>query len=481
MSSKDLGVTVKKADDLSEWYTQVVTKAQLADYSSAKGFIVVMPYGFSIWESIKAHFDRKIKEIGHQNAYFPLLIPERLLKKEAEHFEGFTPEVFWVTHSGNSELGERLAIRPTSETIINEAYSRWVKSWRDLPVLINVWNSVLRAEITSTKPFIRTTEFLWQEGHTVHGSEEEAEREVMTILDIYKHLVEDQLAIPVLVGKKTEREKFKGAVYTTTLEAMMPDGKAIQMGTSHHLGQNFSKPFEIKYLGKDEKEHFAWTTSWGISWRLIGATIMSHGDDKGLVLPPKVAPTQVVFVPIHYKESDKENILQTVRHISVELEKHSIRTFIDDREQYTPGWKYHEWEMKGVPLRVEVGPRDMLSKQITVVRRDSGKKTAILQSESTSQIVNILNEIQLSLLQRAKETLDSLTTTATDMKQLAHIIETKGGFVRAFLSEDNDCEDKIKQETGATVRIVPFEEKAKGKCVYCGAANSREVVFARSY
>ena len=481
MSSKDLGITVKKADDLSEWYTQVVTKAQLADYSSAKGFIVVMPYGFSIWESIKAHFDRKIKEIGHQNAYFPLLIPERLLKKEAEHFEGFTPEVFWVTHSGNSELGERLAIRPTSETIINEAYSRWVKSWRDLPVLINVWNSVLRAEITSTKPFIRTTEFLWQEGHTVHGSEAEAENEVMTILDIYKHLVEDQLAIPVLVGKKTEREKFKGAVYTTTLEGMMPDGKAIQMGTSHHLGQNFSKPFEIKYLGKDEKEHFAWTTSWGISWRLIGATVISHGDDKGLVLPPKVAPTQVVFVPIHYKESDKENILQTIRQISRELEKHSIRTFIDDREQYTPGWKYHEWEMKGVPLRVEVGPRDMQSKQITVVRRDSGKKMAIPQSESASQIVNILNEIQLSLLQRAKETLDKLTTTATDMKQFAHIIETTGGFVKAFLSQDNDCEDKIKHETGATVRIVPFKETAKGKCVYCGAPNSREVVFARSY
>ena len=237
MSTKDLGITVKKAEDLSEWYTQVVTKAQLADYSSAKGFMVLMPYGFSIWESIKEHFDRKIKEIGHRNAYFPLLIPERLLKRESEHFEGFTPEVFWVTHSGNNELGERLAIRPTSETIINESYSRWVKSWRDLPVLINVWNSVLRAEITSTKPFIRTTEFLWQEGHTVHGTEEEAEHEVMTILEIYRRLVEDQVAIPALVGKKTEKEKFKGAVYTTTLEAMMPDGKAIQMGTSHHLGQ----------------------------------------------------------------------------------------------------------------------------------------------------------------------------------------------------------------------------------------------------
>ena len=481
MSAKDLGITVKKADDLSEWYTQVVTKAQLADYSSAKGFMVLMPYGFSIWESIKEHFDRKIKEIGHRNAYFPLLIPERLLKREAEHFEGFTPEVFWVTHSGNNELGERLAIRPTSETIINESYSRWVKSWRDLPVLINVWNSVLRAEITSTKPFIRTTEFLWQEGHTVHGTEEEAENEVMTILDIYRRLVEDQIAIPVLVGKKTEREKFKGAVYTTTLEAMMPDGKAMQMGTSHHLGQNFSKPFEIKFLGKDEKEHFAWTTSWGISWRLIGAMIMAHGDDKGLVLPPRIAPIQVVFVPIHYKESDKETILQTAHHISDSLGKHSIRTFIDDREQYTPGWKYHEWEMKGVPLRVEIGPKDMQSQQITVVRRDTAKKTAISQADAVPQIVGILDEIQLSLLQKARETQDQLTTSATDMTRFKHAIESTGGFVKAFLSENNDCEDKIHQETGATVRIVPFKETAKGKCVYCGADGSREVYFARSY
>src|SRR5256884_1204940 len=481
MSTKDLGITVKKVDDLSEWYTQIVTKAQLADYSSAKGFMVLMPYGFSIWESIKEHFDRRIKEIGHKNAYFPLLIPERLLKKEAEHFEGFIPEVFWVTHSGNNELGERLAIRPTSETIINESYSKWVKSWRDLPVLINVWNSVLRAEITSTKPFIRTTEFLWQEGHTVHGTEEEAESEVMTILEIYRRLVEDQVAIPVLVGKKTEKEKFKGAVYTTTLEAMMPDGKAIQMGTSHHLGQNFSKPFEIKYLGKDEKEHFAWTTSWGISWRLIGAMIMAHGDDKGLVLPPRVAPTQVVFVPIHYKESDKTVILEAAHHIAEGLGKHSIRTYVDDREQYTPGWKYHEWEMKGVPLRVEIGPRDVESEQITLVRRDTGKKTAVPQTDSLAQIVNILDEIQQSLLHKAKETQAKLTTTVNNMKEFAHIIETTGGFVKAFLSEGKDCEGKNKLEEGATGQISPLKESAREQCAYVWAANSREVAFARSY
>src|SRR6059036_1425039 len=396
MSTKDLGITVKKADDLSEWYTQVVTKAQLADYSSAKGFIVLMPYGFSIWESIKEHFDRKIKEIGHRNAYFPLLIPERLLKREAEHFEGFTPEVFWVTHSENNELGERLAIRPTSETIINESYSKWVKSWRDLPLLINVWNSVVRAEITSTKPFIRTTEFLWQEGHTVHATEEDAEKEVMYILDLYRQLVEEQLAIPVFVGKKTEQEKFKGAVYTTTLEAIIPDGKALQMGTSHHLGQKFAKPFEIKYLGKDEQEHYAWTTSWGVSWRLIGASIMIHGDDRGLVLPPRIAPIQVVLVPIFYKEADSENILKAVRDLSGEIEKTGARAYIDDRTQYTPGWKYHEWEMKGVPLRVELGPRDVQAGQVTIVRRDTGKKMAAPQADSVTHVVSMLDEIQQS-------------------------------------------------------------------------------------
>jgi len=283
------------------------------------------------------------------------------------------------------------------------------------------------------------------------------------------------------VGKKTEREKFKGAVYTTTLEAMMPDGKAIQMGTSHHLGQNFSKPFEIKYLGKDEKEHFAWTTSWGISWRLIGAMIMAHGDDKGLILPPRVAPTQVVFVPIHYKESDKTVILETAHHIAEGLGKHSIRTYIDDREQYTPGWKYHEWEMKGVPLRVEIGPRDMESKQVTLVRRDTGKKAAVPQADSVTHVVSMLDEIQQSLLHKAKETQAKLTTNANNMKEFAHTIETTGGFVKAFLSEDNDCEERIKLETGATVRIVPFKESTRGLCVYCGARNSREVVFARSY
>ena len=480
MSGKDLGITVKKDQDLSEWYTQVVTKAQLADYSSAKGFMVLMPYGYSIWEKIKEDFDKKIKAIGHKNAYFPLLIPERLLKTETEHFAGFTPEVFWVTHSGDSELAEKLAVRPTSETIIYESYSKWVKSWRDLPILINVWNSVVRAEITSTRPFLRTTEFLWQEGHTVHETEKEAEEEVMTILGIYTKLVEEQLAIPILVGKKTEREKFKGAVYTTTMEAMMPDGKALQMGTSHHLGQKFSVPFEIKYLGKDEKEHYGWTTSWGMSWRLIGATILSHGDDRGLVLPPRIAPTQVVIIPIFYKETGEKDVSEEVRHLFTQLEQVGIRTLIDDRAQYTPGWKYHEWEMKGVPLRVEIGPKDVQAKQVTLVRRDTREKIAVNRSDAKSRINSILDEIQNHLYERANNSLDVLTTTVSDMQSFKKVLEGKGGFIKAFLSDDS-CEEKIKIETGATVRVVPMKATKKGNCVYCGADNSNEVYFARSY
>lgn len=480
MSGKDLGITVKKDQDLSEWYTQVVTKAQLADYSSAKGFMVLMPYGYSIWEKIKEDFDKKIKAIGHKNAYFPLLIPERLLKTETEHFAGFTPEVFWVTHSGDSELAEKLAVRPTSETIIYESYSKWVKSWRDLPILINVWNSVVRAEITSTRPFLRTTEFLWQEGHTVHETEKEAEEEVMTILDIYTKLVEEELAIPILVGKKTEREKFKGAVYTTTMEAMMPDGKALQMGTSHHLGQKFSVPFEIKYLGKDEKEHYGWTTSWGMSWRLIGAAILSHGDDRGLVLPPRIAPTQVVIIPIFYKETDQKDIASEVKHLSTQLEHIGIRTLIDDRVQYTPGWKYHEWEMKGVPLRVEIGPKDLQAEQVTVVRRDTREKIAVNRLDAKTKINAILDEIQNHLYERAKNSLEGLTTTVSNMPSFKKVLEEKGGFIKAFLSDDS-CEEKIKIETGATVRVVPMKATKKGNCVYCGADNSNEVYFARSY
>ena len=333
MGKESIGISVSKKDDFSEWYTQVVLKAELADYAPVKGLIVLRPDGYSIWESLRNTFDKKFAENGIRNGFLPVLIPESLLGKEKKHFAGFNPEVFWVTHSGENEVGERLALRPTSETLAYTLYSKWIKSWRDLPLKINFWNTALRAEIKATKPFIRTSEFLWQEGHTVHATEEEAKEEVTKILEIYKNTVEGELAIPVVTGKKSEKEKFVGAVYSTTMESIMPDGKALQMGTSHFLGQNFSKPFEVKFADKDNVEHFAWQTSWGISWRLIGAMIMVHGDDQGLVLPPKVAPTQVVIVPIYNLEEDKKRVLEKSDEIQKLLESKQIRTHIDSFNQ----------------------------------------------------------------------------------------------------------------------------------------------------
>ncbi|MFH0711466.1 MAG: proline--tRNA ligase, partial [Candidatus Aenigmatarchaeota archaeon] len=330
-------------DDFVEWYTQVVQKAELADYGPVQGTIAMRPYAYAIWEMIQKIFDEKIKKTGHVNAYFPTLIPESFLKKEAEHFKGFDPEVFFVTHSGSNKLGERLVVRPTSETMIYHFYSKWIRSWRDLPVLLNQWCNILRAEIKATKPFIRGSEFLWQEGHTAHATKEEADKEMLSILDEYVDIAENYLAISVLKGKKSEMEKFPGALVTTTFEGMMPDGKALQMGTSHNLGQNFSKPFEIKFLDKDKKEKFVWTTSWGISTRLLGALIMVHGNDKGLVLPPKIAPIQVVIVPVYYKEKEKKEVMKKIENLKEELK--SFRVHVDGREEYTPGWKFNEWEM----------------------------------------------------------------------------------------------------------------------------------------
>ena len=480
--SKEIGITVKKAQDLSEWYTQVVTKAELADYSSMKGFMILRPYGFAIWERIKEHLDRKLKETNHSNAYFPLLIPESFLKKEAEHFKGFTPEVFWVTHAGDTELSERLAIRPTSETIIYEAYSRWIRSWRDLPLLINVWNSVLRAEITATRPFIRTSEFLWQEGHTVHATKEDADKEVMMILEFYRELIEEQMAVPVISGYKTDREKFVGALYTTTLEAMMPDGKALQMGTSHNLGQNFSKPFEIKYLGKDEESHYAWTTSWGTSWRLISAMTMLHGDDKGLIIPPRIAPIQVVIIPIFYKQEKNDAITLKTHQIFDLLTKSGFTAHLDLREQYTPGWKFNEWELKGVPVRLEIGPRDVERHQVTLVRRDNSQKTAVDDQNVVAKTRETLEEIQTQLVTAAKSSLNQFISEARDHDQFKKNIEGRGGFVRACWCGNPDCEDEIKAETGATIRTVPFtNEDIFSECVHCGKPATKVVYFARAY
>jgi len=480
--SKEIGITVKKADDLSEWYTQIVTKAELADYSPVKGFIVLRPYGYSIWESIREYLDGRLKESGHSNAYFPLLIPESFLKKEARHFAGFTPEVFWVTQAGENQLSERLAIRPTSETIINDAYSRWVRSWRDLPLLINVWNSVLRSEITATRPFLRTTEFLWQEGHTVHATKEDADREVLMILGYYRDLIEQQLATPVLTGYKSEREKFVGALYTTTLEAMMPDGKAIQMGTSHNLGQNFAKPFEIKYLGKDEQSHYAWTTSWGVSWRLISALIMLHGDDRGLIVPPRIAPIQIVIVPIYFKDRGKDVINMKVRKVAETLKGAGFRIRLDDREQYTPGWKFNEWELKGIPLRLEVGPRDVERKQVTFVRRDNMQKLNVNDNALIDEARKSLEAIQTALFEKASVALKASIRQAGSYEQFKQIIETDGGFVRACWCGDSECEDLIKTEIGATIRTLPFEnETTFAPCVRCGKPSKSVGYFARSY
>jgi len=444
MAKKEtLGLNVKKSDNLSEWYTQVVQKAELADYSSVSGCMVLRPNSYSIWENIQKVFDGMLKKTGHKNAYFPLFIPEHLLMKEKEHVEGFAPEVAWVTHAGNTKMKERLAIRPTSETIMYESYANWIRSWRDLPLLINQWCNIVRWEFKYPKPFLRTREFLWQEGHTVHATEKGADKEVMDILGMYKDLMEDYLAIPVLTGKKTDKEKFAGAVYTMTLEAFMPDGKALQMGTSHMLGQNFAKAFNIKFLGKDEKYHIPWQTSWGISTRMIGAVIMVHGDDNGLVIPPKIAPIHAVIVPIIFDKS-KENILKKAEEIKNKLKEYTIE--IDKREEYSPGWKFHEWELKGVPLRIELGPKDLEKNQVVLVRRDTGEKEFVKITELNKKIKQYLNKIQKNLFTKAKSFLNKNIVEVDNWKDFLNAIKAKK-IPKAFFCGNKDCEELIKSES----------------------------------
>ena len=480
MGKESIGITVSKKSDFSEWYTQVVLKAKLADYAPVKGLIVLRPDGYSIWESLKYTFDKKFGQNGIRNGFLPVLIPESLLGKEKKHFAGFNPEVFWVTHSGENEVGDRLALRPTSETLAYTLYSKWIKSWRDLPLKINFWNTALRAEIKATKPFLRTSEFLWQEGHTVHATQEEAEKEVFKILAIYKNTVEEELAIPVIIGKKSEKEKFVGAVYTTTMESVMPDGKALQMGTSHFLGQNFSKPFDVKFADKDNIEHFAWQTSWGVSWRLIGAMIMVHGDDKGLVLPPKVAPTQIVIVPIYNSEEDKKQTLQKAEDIKKQLELKMMRVHIDDRSEISPGYKFNDWEMKGVPLRIEIGPKD-IQKQKVVLAKRYNKEKIDLSFDKIEKIGQILNEIQSKMLETARKQADLNTFDIFDFSEFKEKIG-KGGFFNANWCGKQDCEDKIKDETGADIRVIPLDNKNKvGKCIYCNEPSTIVPIFARGY
>lgn len=480
MGKESVGISVSKNEDFSEWYTQVVLKAKLADYAPVKGLIVLRPDGYSIWESLKNTFDRKFSQNGIRNGFLPVLIPESLLGKEQKHFAGFNPEVFWVTHSGTNEVGDRLALRPTSETLAYTLYSKWIKSWRDLPLKINFWNTALRAEIKATKPFLRTSEFLWQEGHTVHTSEEEAKQEVLKILEIYKNTVEEELAIPVITGKKSEKEKFVGAVYTTTMESIMPDGKALQMGTSHFLGQNFSVPFEVKFADKDNVEHFAWQTSWGVSWRLIGAMIMVHGDDQGLVLPPKVAPMQVVIVPIYNKEEDEKRVIEKSKEIQQKLETKNIRVHIDDRNELSPGYKFNDWEMKGVPIRIELGPKD-LEKQKVVVAKRYNKEKFDLSINEIEKIDLMLEEIQAKMLEVAKEQAEKFTLEINDYTDFKAKV-SQGGFLQAHWCGNQECEDKIKEETGADIRVIPFNsEDTNGKCVYCSNQSSSKPIFARGY
>ncbi len=471
-----------KSEDFSKWYVEVIQKAELADYTPMKGMMVIRPYGYAVWENIQRLMDRRIKDSGHVNAYFPLFIPESFLKKEAEHVEGFSPEVAWVTVGGKEELEERLAVRPTSEAIIGYMYSRWIKSYRDLPVLYNQWANIVRWEKV-TRPFLRTTEFLWQEGHTCHATAEEAQEETLKVLAMYKEFSETELAIPVIAGSKTLREKFAGAQMTYAIEALMSDGKALQMGTSHNLGQHFSKAFDIKYEDRNQSLQYVWQTSWGTTTRLIGALIMTHGDDAGLRFPPRVAPVQAVIVPIAIGNW-KETVLPAARAAAAALKAAGLRVEIDAREEFTPGWKFAEYEMRGVPLRVEIGPRDVKAGQAVLVRRDLRTKTPAPLDGLPGRVAAILEEIQAQLFREAETFLRENTRDAETAEEFKDVMENKRGFVRALWCGDQACEDRIKETTMATIRVIPFGHEhggRKGRCVSCGRDADTLAWFARSY
>ncbi len=460
--------------DFPQWYTDVVIKTKLVDYGPVKGTMVIRPYGYAIWENIQKELDARFKATGHQNAYFPLLIPMNYFTKEAEHVEGFAPEVAVVTHAGGEELAEPLAIRPTSETIFGSMYSKWLQSYRDLPILINQWANVMRWEKT-TRPFLRTSEFLWQEGHTAHAEESEAVEETMKMLGVYKEFAETCLAIPVICGKKTEKEKFAGAVATYGMEAMMKDGKSLQAGTTHFLGQNFAKAFDIKYLDKDGALKYAYTSSWGVSTRLIGALIMAHGDQRGLVLPPKVAPYQVVIVPIAAK---KAGVLEICAKVKQLLESAGVRVILDETDN-SPGWKFNEWEMKGVPLRIELGPRDIEAGNALIFRRDTLEKTEYKLENIVHEVQTLLKTVQSDMLEAARVRRDGKIVYANDMRGILQGVES-GNFVKAGWCGCRGCEDKIKAETAATARVYAEDETSE-KCAVCGKNAKHTVIFARAY
>ncbi|NLW10467.1 MAG: proline--tRNA ligase [Clostridiaceae bacterium] len=462
--------------DFTQWYTDVVLKSELIDYSSVKGCMILRPYGFAIWENIQKNLDQMFKDTGHENVAMPMFIPESLLQKEKDHVEGFAPEVAWVTHGGSEKLAERLCIRPTSETLFCDHYSQIIQSWRDLPKLYNQWVSVVRWEKT-TRPFLRSTEFYWQEGHTAHATAQEAVEETIRMLNVYADFYRDYLAIPVVKGQKTEKEKFAGAVDTYTVEAMMHDGKALQSATSHYFGDGFAKAFEIQYSDKNNQLQYVHQTSWGLSTRSIGAIIMVHGDDSGLVLPPRIAPIQTVIVPI---AAHKAGVLEKAKEMKAELAK-QFRVKLDDSDKM-PGWKFSEYEMKGVPLRIELGPRDLEQNQCVAVRRDNGEKIVLSLDGLTESVQTLLDEIHEGLYQRALESLNSRIYDASDWQTMSELIAEKPGFVRAMWCGDLACELMIKEELGATSRCLPFDQvKVADTCVCCGKPAVKEVIWGKAY
>ena len=469
-----------RSENFSDWYNQVVIAAELADYAPVRGCMVVRPYGWALWENLQAALDKRFKETGHVNAAFPLFIPMSFMEKEKEHVEGFSPELAVVTVGGGEKLEEPLVVRPTSETIIGHMYAKWIKSYRDLPILINQWGNVVRWELR-TKLFIRTLEFYWQEGHTAHATEREAQEETLRMLDIYADFAVNEAAVPVIPGRKTDNEKFSGAVDSYTIEAMMGDTRALQAGTSHFLGQNFSKAFDIQYLDRNNQLQYVWTTSWGLSTRFIGAIIMIHGDDQGLILPPKVAPTQIVIVPIFRNDEEKSKVMQVVEKIQTELNEYRVE--VDDREEVTPGYKFNDWELRGVPLRIEVGPKDVAKGTVALARRDfPGKegRNFVSQENLSLQVGEMLSMIQSTLFEKAVAFRDANTHEPENFTSFKEIIGH--GWAFAWWCGGNHCEQKIKEETKATIRCIPLEQPdGEGRCIYCGEPAVEKVYFAKAY
>ena len=464
-------------DDFAQWYTDIVRKAELADYTPVKGFISIRPYGYAIWENIQKYADAKFKEHGVENLSMPVLIPESLLNKEKEHVEGFAPEVAWVTIGGGNDLEEKLCIRPTSETIFDTMYSKWLSSWRDLPYKYNQWCNVVRWE-KETRPFLRSREFLWQEGHTIHETAEEAKNFTQEMLDVYQDVFENLLAIPALKGQKTESEKFAGAESTYTVEALMLDGRALQGGTSHYFGQNFTKPFDVKFQNREGKQEYAYQTSWGISTRMIGAVIMVHGDNRGLKLPPRVAPIQVAIVPV---AANKPGVIEKATQIYENLNK-KFRVKLDSREQYTPGYKFNYWEMKGVPVRLEIGPRDIENGECVLVRRDTLEKCTVRLDNLEEEINTLLEDIQKNMFEMANQLRERRTSSAKDMEEFVEKINSNQGYIKAMWCGDEACEEKIHELTGAKSRCIPYnQEKISDTCVCCGKKAEKMVVWGRQY